>query len=496
MSNNSLKHGRLGVAAIVFYVISASAALVGMTGAVPVAMLLGNGAAVPGAYLLAGLALLIFSVGYTAMSQKVTNAGAFFAYVGKGLGSKFGVSAALISLIAYITIQLAVYAFLGALLSGQLAALGIEIPWFVLTGIALVLTTSLSLLQVDVGAKILGVFIVLEILALLITSVAILFDGGPEGWNLSASFSPENIFAGGITGFAGIALAFAFASFVGFEATAIYGEESVNPKKTVRRATYWAISIITGIFTLTSFAMVTGMGASQIPDQVINRSQIDGAPLADPAAVLFSLASEYVGPWMASTMNILVILSLFAGLLALQNSLSRYFFALGRGGVFPESFAKTNKFGAPQNGVIVTSTISIVVIVLSVVAQLDPILNLFYWTSAIAVIAILLVEILVSVAVVAYFSKNSGANFWQGKIAPTLAAILLIGAEYLLMSRFNLLAGTVAEGVDPSLPESSWALSPLGWLLVLIPFIFGLVGFIIATIQKKENQQLTNDMLS
>jgi amino acid transporter len=368
MSSNSLKQGKLGVAAIVFYVISASAALVGMTGAVPVAMLLGNGAAVPGTYLLAGLVLLLFSVGYTAMSHKVTNAGAFFAYVGKGLGSKFGVSAALISLVAYITIQLAVYAFLGALLSGQLSALGIAIPWYVLTGIALVLTTLLSSLQVDVGAKILGVFIVLEILALLITSAAILFAGGPEGWNLGASFSPESIFVGGVTGFAGIALAFAFASFVGFEATAIYGEESVNPKKTVRRATYWAISIITGIFTLTSFAMVTGMGASQIPDQVVNRSQIDGMPLADPAAVLFSLASEYVGPWMASTMNILVILSLFAGLLALQNSLSRYFFALGRGGVFPEQFAQTNKFGAPQNGVIVTSTISIIVIALSVVA--------------------------------------------------------------------------------------------------------------------------------
>ena len=496
MSSNSLKQGKLGVAAIVFYVISASAALVGMTGAVPVAMLLGNGAAVPGTYLLAGLVLLLFSVGYTAMSHKVTNAGAFFAYVGKGLGLKFGVSAALISLVAYITIQLAVYAFLGALLSGQLSALGIVIPWYVLTGIALVLTTSLSLLQVDVGAKILGVFIVLEILALLITSVAILFNGGPEGSNFGASFSPENIFAGGITGFAGIALAFAFASFVGFEATAIYGEESVNPKKTVRRATYWAISIITGIFTLASFAMVTGMGASQIPDQVINRSQIDGVPLVDPAAVLFSLASEYVGPWMASTMNILVLLSLFAGLLALQNSLSRYFFALGRGGVFPEQFAKTNKFGAPHNGVIVTSTISIIVIALSVVAQLDPILNLFYWTSAIAVIAILLVEILVSVAVVAYFRNNTGANFWQGKVAPALAAILLIGAEYLLMSRFNLLAGTVAEGVDPSLPESSWALSPLGWLFVLIPFIVGLVGFIVASVQKKENQQLTNDMLS
>lgn len=44
-SSNSLRKGRLGVAGIVFFVVAASAPLVGMTGAVPVAMLLGNGAA-------------------------------------------------------------------------------------------------------------------------------------------------------------------------------------------------------------------------------------------------------------------------------------------------------------------------------------------------------------------------------------------------------------------------------------------------------------------
>src|SRR5690348_8701845 len=90
----ALRSGRLGVVGIVFYVIAAASPLVGMTGALPVAIVLGNGAAVPGAYLAVGVVLLLFSVGYAAMSQRVTNTGAFFAYVGRGLGIGPGVGSA------------------------------------------------------------------------------------------------------------------------------------------------------------------------------------------------------------------------------------------------------------------------------------------------------------------------------------------------------------------------------------------------------------------
>jgi amino acid transporter len=494
--DTSLKKGRLGVLGIVFFVVAASAPLVGMTGAVPVAMLAGNGAAAPGAYLAVGIVLILFSVGYTAMSHKVTNTGAFFAYVGRGLGIKAGVASAFISIVGYVTIQLAIYGFFGAILSGQMAALGLELPWYVWTIIAWALVTALSLLSVDVGAKVLGTLMILELLSLIITAVAILANGGPEGWNIGASFAPDQIFAGGFGGGAGIAIAFAFASFIGFEATAIYGEESKDPKKTVRRATYWAIGIITALFAVVSFAMVTGMGANAIFDQVIERSSIEGVPLADPAAVLFSLTDQYVGGWMVTIMSWLVVSSLFAGLLAFQNATARYFFAMGRGGILSERFSHVNKAGAPRAGVILTSIIALVVIVIFAVAQLDPVLNLFFWMSAITAIAIILVEILVSVAVIAYFAKNSGANAWQGKIAPALAAIGLVLGEYLLMSRFNLLAGTVADGVDPSLPESAWALSPLGWFLVLLPFIAGIIGFIVAAVQGKEKAALTEDILS
>jgi len=491
-SNKSLSKGRLGVVGIVFFVVAASAPLVGMTGAVPVAMLLGNGAATPGAYLAVGLTLLVFSVGYAAMSSKVTNAGAFFAFVGKGLGPKAGVASAYASIIGYVTIQLAIYGFFGLVISLTAAEFGLSLPWWAWALISWVVVTLLSLLSVDVGAKVLGVLLSVELLALIITALAILGNGGPEPIDFNASFNPALVFAGGFAGTAGIALAFAFASFIGFEATAIYGEESKNPKRDVPRATYWAIGIISGLFAVVSFAMVVGMGSTQVIDQVIERS----TGLADPAAVLFSLAAEYVSPELVMVMAILVITSLFAGLLAFQNAAARYFFAMGRGGVMPSMLGETNKAGAPQNGALLTSIIAGAVIVIFAAAGLDPFVNLFSWMSGIAVIAVVAVEVLVSIAVIAYFNKAGGGTLWNSKIAPAASVVLMLAGLYLLMSRFNLLAGTVADGVDPSLPESAWALSGLGWFFVLLPFLAMIVGYVVAATRKNKNDSLVRDFAS
>jgi amino acid transporter len=487
-----LSKGRLGVFGIVFFVVAASAPMAGMTGTVPVAAVLGNGAAVPGAFVFVGIILLLFSVGFTAMSHKVTNAGAFFAYIGKGLGVNMGVAASFVSALAYMTVQFCIYGFFGAIMAGTFAGLGLDLPWYVWTLIGWVLVTLLSLARVDVGAKFLGVLTSLEVLSMLVVAVAILATGGPEGLNFQASFDPTLVFAGGFAGTAGIAISFAFASFIGFESTAIYGEEAKNAKDTVRKATYWAVGIIAGTFALVTFAMMTALGSSDVITPILERSE----GLANPANVLFSLAGEYVGPWMAVLMSVLIITSLFAGLLAFQNAGSRYFFAMSRGGVLPAALSKTNGRGAPSGGVWTMSIVGFIVVGLFAVFQLDPILNLFYWLSAVAVLAITVVEILVSIAVIVYFAKNKGANVWQGKIAPALATVGMIIALYLIVARFNLLAGTVADGVDPTLPESAFALNPLGWFLVVLPVIFFVIGLISALINKKENASLTKDMVS
>jgi amino acid transporter len=484
-----LARNSIGVAGIVFFVVAAAAPLVGMTGAVPVAIGLGVGAAVPGAYLAVGIVLAIFSVGYAAMSHHVTNTGAFFAYVGRGLGMTTGVGSAFVSLVAYVTIQLAVYGFFGGVLAAQAAdQLGIDLPWYVWVLIAWLLVTGLSWLKVDVGARVLGVLLTLEILSLFLVGFAVLFQAGdtPEGLDFWASFNPADVFAGGFAGSAGIALAFAFASFIGFEATAIYGEESSNPKRTVPVATYVSIGLITVLFALVSFAIVSALGPSTVVDEVFARA---GENLENPAAVLFSVAEEYVGAWLADVMAWLVVSSLFAGLLAFQNSAARYVFAMGRAGVFPESVSRVNGRGAPGIASLVVSVVTGLVIVYFAVRELDPVANLFFWMSGLAVLSIVLVEILVSVAVIAYFRRHPArdAGVLTTVVAPAVAIVGMAIGAYLLMAKFALLAGTAAEGSDPVSEE--FALNATGWFLVLLPFALFVVGLVVGRLRRQDEHE-------
>lgn len=492
---SGLSRNRLGVAGIAFFVISASAPLVGTTGAIPGAIVLGNGAAVPGTYLLAGIILLVFSVGYVAMSSHVTNAGAFFAYVGRGLGMPAGVGTAFVSTLSYLAVELALFSFIGVVGSERMSTtFDIDVSWWVMAIIAWIVVSALAQAQVDIGARILGVLMIAEILSLLVFSFAVFFGGNaPDGVSLGASFSPANVFAGGFAGSAGIALSFAFASFIGFEATAIFGEEARDPKRTVPRATYLAVAVIAGVFAFSAWAMVTAMGHEHVVDQVLERSSVGGEPFVDPAAVLFSLAEENVGAWLPNLMAWLVFSSLFAGLVALHGCATRYFFSLGRARVLPVSLSTVNKFGAPSVAAGLTSVLMLAAILIGALAGADPVVNLFFPLGGVAVISIVLVEILVSVAVIVHFGRVPGPrDMLRTVVAPIAAVLGMLLALYLLVSRFGILAGTVPEGVDPA--EEAWRLSPVGWLLVLLPVLLFVIGYVLTKVRhnSRDDQALAD----
>lgn len=495
--DESLASGRLGVVGIVFFVVAAAAPLVGMTGAVPVAIVLGNGPGAPGAYLAAGLVLLVFSVGYAAMSHHVSNTGAFFAFVGRGLGITAGVGSAFVSLLAYLAIQLAVFGFFGGVAANQFSAeLGLDLPWWAWALAAWAVVLGLSVLQVDLGAKVLGVLMAVEVLSLVLVAVMVLGrGGGPDGLDFAASFSPSQVFAGGFGGSAGIALAFAFASYIGFEATAIYAEETKDPKRNVPIATYAAVCLIAVLFAVTSWAVVSGVGSADVVTRVSEISAVKGTPLADPAAVLFSVADEYVGHWLSQLMSWLVLSSLFAGLLAFQNSAARYFFSMGRAGVLPRVLDRVNRRGAPALGAAATSLVTLVVILFFAVTGKDPILTLFYWFSGLAVLAIVVVEVLVSLAVIVYFRRSTeDRRPWNTLVAPGLAIIGLSLAAYLIMARFGLLAGTVSSA-EESL--RAFALSGTGWVLVLAPFVVFVVGLVAGHVRRpEENEDAIADLVT
>jgi amino acid transporter len=355
----------------------------------------------------------------------------------------------------------------------------------------------LSILRVDVGAKVLGLLMITEVCSLILVAVAVLVHGGgPDGLSFGASFSPGKIMAGGFAGSAGIALSFAFASYIGFEATAIYAEETKDPKRSVPIATYVAVTLIAVLFAVTSWAVVSGVGSHSVVDRVAGISAVDGTPLANPAAVLFSVAHDYVGGWLATLMSWLVLSSLFAGLLAFQNSAARYFFSMGRARVLPRAPVRVLRRGAPAAGTMLAAAVTLVVILLFVVTHKDPVLNMFYWFSGLAVLAIVLVEILVSAAVIVYFRRDGGdTRVWNTLIAPAASIAGLAIGTYLVMSRFGLLAGTAAEGVDPT--KQSWGLSTLGWFLVLTPFLTFVVGMGVGRLRRtEENREAVADLVT
>ena len=59
--------------------------------------------------------LAIFSVGYVAMARHIANAGAFYAYISRGIGRPLGVGAAWVALLAYNAFQLASIGGFGAI---------------------------------------------------------------------------------------------------------------------------------------------------------------------------------------------------------------------------------------------------------------------------------------------------------------------------------------------------------------------------------------------
>ena len=427
-----LRANTLGTASIVFFVVAAASPLTGVAGGLPVSFALGNGDGVAALYGVAALVLLIFSVGYAAMSRRMINAGAFYAYVGRGIGPWAGIMAAFLAMLSYLGMMVAVYALFGSSTSDTLKAhFGWDIPWWVLSLVVLAIVTFFGHRQVDLSAKVLGVFMLCEVIFVLVIDFAILGKGGDHGVNLSG-FSWESISQGA----PGVALLFGFASFVGYEATALYGEEVRDPKRTVARATYIAVILIGVFYVFTAWAF--SLASKDVAAEA-------GALLEQNAGpgLLFGNAANYVAPWTSNALEILLMTSLFAALVAFHNGISRYVFALAREKVFPPVLGQTHpQHDSPYLASALTGAFTSVALIASVVIGLQPMAELFAWSSAVGTLGVLVLQAATSLAVFMYFKKSGQPeSLWQTAIAPLIALAGLLFALLLAISNFSVFTG-------------------------------------------------------
>ena len=118
-----------------------------------------------------------------------------------------------------------------------------------------------------------------------------------------------------------IGLFFAFWSWVGFETTAVYGEESRNPKKIIPRATLIAVIGLGLFYTFISAMVLAGNGAKTVGRDVDQ---------CTTARHLFFGQVERPRWLPVDVYKILLVIGSFACALAFHNAASRYLYALGR----------------------------------------------------------------------------------------------------------------------------------------------------------------------
>ena len=453
---NQLRKNTLGVGAITFLVVSAAAPLTGAAGGIPVSMVYGNGAGIPFSFVLTTAILLLFAVGYVAMSRHISNAGAFYAFTAQGLGGRMGGAAAMIAILSYNAMQIGILGLLGAAASGTFAGLGLNLPWWAWSFIAIAIVAVLGYRQVDLSAKILMALVLLEYVIVILLDASILKTGGDSGLNMQP-FTMAQFTQGSWP----IGVLFCFAGFIGFEATTIYSEEARDPKVTVPKATYLSVVFIGAFYIITSWLMVMGAGV----DKLMPTLTAEGY---DPTTFLFELAGRYVGGPVPTIMGFLFLSSLFAAVLAFHNGVARYKYVAGREGLLPDAVGVTHDVHqSPHVGSVLQTIIATVVVAIFAIAGLDPVLALFTWLTQVGTLGILGLMAVTSFSVVAFFARKqiAGESPLQTKILPIIAGLALTVVFVKSFMEFGNLTG--ASGI-------------LGVGLPSLVILAGVIGFVVA----------------
>ncbi|MDJ0350450.1 APC family permease [Cryobacterium sp. PH29-G1] len=441
-ANTDLARNKLGVGSIVFLVLAAVAPVTVLIVVLPLAIGLGNGGGVPISILLVAGALLLFAVGYAQITKELTNASGFYAIAVKGLGKTAGLITGIIATIGYNAFVAGALGtigfFAGAVVFPEL--FGVELDWFLTALVLMVLVFLLARSGIHVSAIALGIALVVEILLVVVFGFSVLFT---TGFDLSI-FHPEVIMGGSLW----IGLLLAATAFIGFEATALFGEEAKNPRKTIPRATYTAIIIIGLMHAFAAWAIISAIGATEAQGVALDHLESGDLTLM--------VIGNYLGPIGLTAALILVVVSLFAAQLAFHNSAARYLFSMGRARVLPNWLAKTNAKGSPDRALLVNALFAILIAAIFrfVLPDVPPILTLVPVGIGFATLAIIIVQAIAALSVVAYFRKKGDRRWWSTFIAPGLGFLALALFSIMALANFP----TVAGSEEPYVVALPWIL--------------------------------------
>jgi amino acid transporter len=452
-----LKQGSLGLSAVFFCIATAAAPMTAMLFNVPV-IVSGAGWAVPGAFIVAMVMLLVFSVGYVEMTRRVTSAGGFYSFVSHGFGQVLGLGTASVITFSYTILAASIVGIFAYFAKTTISDwTGANVPLIIL-------------LLGPVAVNLLFAYFDIKITVLFVFAIAVLVQGGAHG----ITAKPLNPFAifnnhGAIAAFGsaapGIALFGAFWSWVGFEMAPNYGEESRQPRRIFAWATFGTLFALGFIYVLVSWAFTIGWGTGGTGPAVAN--QFAGHTIS----AFYPLTGRYFGVSLTDAFRLLIVTSSFACQLAFFNTAARYVFALGRERILPGALGRTHeRHRTPHVASAVVAVAIAVWILLFYISDSSTnaaLLKLATWTPIVGVFGLLLVQALTSFAIARYFWVVEGERRrpLQTLVAPVIGGLLMIFSAWLLFHNRAALSG--AGGA---------AFIRYGFWLIVATFVLGVGG--------------------
>ncbi len=423
----------MGVWGIVFIVAAFAGPLGAMGGTVPIGINAGNGIGLAATFVVSTIILLLFSVAFTALTPYVPNAGAFYSYIGTGLGRRAGFGTAFLALLAYLAVLVGVYGLLGSGITAMLASWGVSAPWWTGAYVCMAAATFLGYRNIDLSKKVLGILLLAEVGIVLALDAAVFASGGgPQG--MSRGFTAPEVL---LSGAPGLALLFCFLSFLGFEATAVFRDECRDPNRTIPVATYLAVTLVGIFYVISTWALISAWG-----DQEAVRIAAE-----DPGAMLPGAVGTYLGNSAEDIVQVLYVTSLFACLLSIQNVASRYVFSISHRGALPAVLGtRHNRHGSPAVASNVVTAIAAVFVMLAIVTRMDPATELYAWFAGATTVGFIVMLLGTTVSALVFFGQQKRLGVLEESllrvfVAPGVALVCLVIVFVLVLQNLRELVG-------------------------------------------------------
>lgn len=356
------------------------------------------------AWVFTAFGAMLLALVFAQLSRLVPKVGGPYAYCREGFGNCVGFLVAYNYWIAVWVGNAAIVVAFTGYLSVFWPILGTDnYDAFAVSFVVLWFITALNVFGLRKAGVLQLVTTILKIIPLVLIAVVGLFYLHPEHYLGAFNISGKPFFIA-LTGAASLTLW----SFIGLESATIPADSVVNPEKTISRATIIGTIIAAAVY-ISSTAVIMGI----IPLQT----------LADSAAPYAAAANVIFGHWGGPLVAVGAVIACFGALNGWTLLAGQIPMAAARDNLFPKSFAKLSRHGAPGFGLVISS---LLVTLLLLLTLHDDLVQQFTFIVLLATLSSLIPYFFTAMAELMLLFKNREL-FSQKRLAISIVIASLAG---------------------------------------------------------------------